>query len=357
MTCIVEAILQNSTCTLTNTTCICGTTSLNDAASACIKTSCSVRDQLGTFVPFSVASEAVLIVGLPTATEKYSKTTCGIPGEDRTKLVWITGVVFGALGLIVFCLRVAARVAPGPTRSWGSDDWVMTVAVVCSMLMKGLLNLRKANFPPSPQALMIPLAGLSVLCTYFHTLHPYCTCERLPDSISVAKLGLGKDMWNVNPNNITKILYVSPFDLFDSATIAKVASNKIVQVYFWDELIYLAVLPITKISILLFYLKIFPKKQVRIAIWILIGLNISYLIVFEVISIFQCTPIKGAWLRWDGTFNATCRDINMQGWASAGLNLALDLAVLILPLPELAALSLSFRKKIQILSMFCVGFL
>lgn len=116
-------------------------------------------------------------------------------------------------------------------------------------------------------------------------------------------------------------------------------------------------LPITKISILLFYLKIFPKKQVRIAVWVLIGLNITYLVVFEVISIFQCTPIQGAWLRWDGEFEATCRDINMQGWAAAGLNLVLDLAVLILPLPELAALSLSLRKKIQILSMFCVGFL
>lgn len=133
--------------------------------------------------------------------------------------------------------------------------------------------------------------------------------------------------------------------------------NNVEQVYFWDELLYLAVLPVTKISILLFYLKIFPKKQVRIAIWVLIGFNAAYLVVFEVISIFQCTPVQGAWLAWDGTFEATCRDINMQGWAAAGLNVVLDLAVLILPLPELAALSLSLRKKVQILSMFCVGFL
>lgn len=47
----------------------------------------------------------------------------------------------------------------------------------------------------------------------------------------------------------------------------------------------------------------------------------------------------------------------MQGWMAAALNLVLDLSVLILPLPELVALSLSLRKKIQILSMFCVGFL
>lgn len=174
------------------------------------------------------------------------------------------------------------------------------------------------------------------------------------------------------------------------------------QIYFWDELIYLAALPLTKISILLFYLKIFPKREIKIAVWVLIGLNIGYFIAFEIISIWQCTPIQGAWLHWDGTFEATCRDINMQGWVcfiflavlsflpgyserhatcrdcflpvkvhlcnhmvltqrisqmAAGLNLALDLAVLILPLPELARLSMSWRKKLQILSMFCVGFL
>lgn len=139
--------------------------------------------------------------------------------------------------------------------------------------------------------------------------------------------------------------------------VAEVASNEVTQIYFWDELIYLAALPLTKISILLFYLKIFPKRQMKIAIWVLIALNVGYLIAFELVSIFQCTPIRGAWLRWDGTFEATCRNINMQGWMAAGLNLVLDLAVLILPLREIASLSLSLRKKIQILAMFCVGFL
>ncbi|KAL1883977.1 hypothetical protein Daus18300_000085 [Diaporthe australafricana] len=162
-------------------------------------------------------------------------------------------------------------------------------------------------------ALMIPLAALSV---------------------PLANYGLGLDMWAVKHDNITEILYL----------------------YFWDELVYLAVLPLTKISILLFYLKIFPKREIKIAIWTLVGLNIVYLIIFEIISIFQCRPIQGAWLRWDGEFEATCNDINMQGWWAAGLNLVLDLGVLILPLPELARLNLSMRKKIQILSMFCVGF-
>lgn len=110
----------------------------------------------------------------------------------------------------------------------------------------------------------------------------------------MSRLGLGKDIWNVEPDNITKILYVratlisSKRDKGNSSTLTSWE-----QLYFWDELAYLATLPLTKISILLFYLRIFPKKQIKIAVWVLIGLNIAYLIVFEVISIFQCTPIPG----------------------------------------------------------------
>ncbi|KAJ4414870.1 hypothetical protein N0V82_007663 [Gnomoniopsis sp. IMI 355080] len=199
--------------------------------------------------------------------------------KDRSQLIWIVGIVFLALGLLAFGLRVMARVYIGPSIAWGADDWVITAAVLC----------------------MVPLGVLSV---------------------PLANLGLGKDMWNVDPDNITKILYVRD-------TCQTRMERKL---YFFDELVYLASLPLTKISILLFYLRIFPKKQIKIAIWVLIGLNIAYLIVFEVISIFQCTPIPG------------------------GLNLVLDLAVLILPLSELWKLSMTLRKKLQILSMFCVGF-
>lgn len=127
--------------------------------------------------------------------------------------------------------------------------------------------------------------------------------------------------------------------------------------FYWDELLYLGALPVTKISILLFYLKIFPARKIRIMCWVLIGLNAAYFIAFELVSIFQCRPIAGAWKAWDGEFKAKCNNINMQGWMAAVGNIILDLATMILPLPELIGLSLSLKKKIQILLMFSVGFL
>ncbi|GKT48189.1 uncharacterized protein ColSpa_08370 [Colletotrichum spaethianum] len=171
-------------------------------------------------------------------------------------MLWVIGIVFLALGLLAFVLRVMAKLLLGG-QSWGADDWVMLIAVM----------------------------------------------------------------------------------------------------FFWDELLYLGALPVTKISILLFYLRIFPKRDIRISCWVLIGLNVAYIIVFELISIFQCIPIEGAWRAWDGEFKAKCNNINIQGWAAAIANILLDLATLILPLRELYNLSLSTKKKVMVMMMFCVGFL
>lgn len=66
------------------------------------------------------------------ATQRYSKSTCGIGGRDRTQEVWILGIAFGCLGLLAFGLRVMSKVFVGPNMSWGPDDWLMTAAVVSS---------------------------------------------------------------------------------------------------------------------------------------------------------------------------------------------------------------------------------
>ncbi|KAI1839353.1 hypothetical protein JX266_014436, partial [Neoarthrinium moseri] len=78
---------------------------------------------------------------------------------------------------------------------------------------------------------------------------------------------------------------------------------------------------------------------------------------FDLVSIFQCTPIPGAWLSWTGDYEAACRNLNAQGWASAAVNIILDVATVTLPLPELWHLSLSMSKKLQVMLMFSLGFL
>ncbi|KAI0484886.1 hypothetical protein GGR56DRAFT_615993 [Xylariaceae sp. FL0804] len=270
--CGLECILAeaaNSTCSALDAPCVCRNAPLLASITECVSVSCSIRDSLST--------------------ERFSNDFCGNPGEDRTALVWITAVVFGALGLLAFSLRCLARVVG--SRRWGMDDTVMCLVIL----------------------LMIPLAAIS---------------------IPLAQHGLGLDMWNVSFDNITEILHL----------------------YYFDELLYITALALTKVSILLFYLKVFPKKSFRITTYCLIAANVTYALTYDLLLIFQCNPIQGAWLLWDGTFQGQCISINILGWSAAAFNIALDLAVIILPLPMLFSLSMSMTKRLQIVAMFAVGF-
>lgn len=57
---------------------------------------------------------------------------CGTEGTDRRVLVRVIAVVFGLLALVAFVLRCVARLSAYGTRSWGPDDWVMTLTMVNS---------------------------------------------------------------------------------------------------------------------------------------------------------------------------------------------------------------------------------
>ncbi|CEN59242.1 hypothetical protein ASPCAL01694 [Aspergillus calidoustus] len=152
-------------------------------------------------------------------------------------------------------------------------------------------------------------------------------------SYVLAEDGLGKDMWVVPFDNITHILYI----------------------YFFDECLYLTGIALTKISILCFYLRVFPRREFRILVYIAIGINVAYIIVFDLISIFQCSPVQGAWHRWDETGDYKCNNINAQGWSSAAVNMALDIMVMALPIKELYGLNLSWRRKVFVMCMFSLG--
>lgn len=113
----------------------------------------------------------------------------------------------------------------------------------------------------------------------------------------------------------------------------------------------------TKISICCFYLRVFPDRTFRIVTYVVIGLNVCYLLVFVLISVFQCRPLPGAWLQWDGEGHYRCNDINAQGWSSAIINMVLDIIVMVLPLKQLYHLSLSTKKKVYVMCMFSLGIL
>ncbi|KEF53462.1 uncharacterized protein A1O9_10437 [Exophiala aquamarina CBS 119918] len=72
-------------------------------------------------------------------------------------------------------------------------------------------------------------------------------------------------------------------------------------------------------------------------------------------DIFQCTPISYTWTGWSGATEGHCLNIYIQAWISGILNILLDIFVILLPIPHLLKLTMSRKKKAQVVAMFSVG--
>jgi hypothetical protein len=85
------------------------------------------------------------------------------------------------------------------------------------------------------------------------------------------------------------------------------------------------------------------------------AVNVLYGTAFILTSLFQCIPIHAAWTKWEGRGPAKCINANAVGWTSAGINIVLDAITIILSLPELTRLVMSWERRIYILVMFGLG--
>lgn len=157
-------------------------------------------------------------------------------------------------------------------------------------------------------------------------------------------------MWYVPFDNITKILEVRCRNLK-----SREASANSPQIFYFTELLYLTAIALTKISILLFYLRIFPHQGLRRMIYVTIALCVLYIIGFVTATALQCIPVRQAWLRWDGEHAGKCTNLNVIAWLSAGVNIVLDVIVIILPMREVKRLSISRRRRFGIMLMFLLG--
>ncbi|KAK1499259.1 CFEM domain-containing protein [Colletotrichum tamarilloi] len=147
-------------------------------------------------------------------------------------------------------------------------------------------------------------------------------------------VAFGEDVWMVEPDELTLGL----------------------KLFFIDESMYLACLGLTKISVLFFYLRIFPNKSFRWATYATMTFIIISTTVILFMQIFQCIPLDFNWVGWKGDYGPHhCLNINTLVFVAAGLSISHDLIILALPLPLLWHLNTSKRSKIGILFMFSLG--
>lgn len=122
-------------------------------------------------------------------------------------------------------------------------------------------------------------------------------------------------------------------------------------------LVYGFALTITKASALLFLHRIFPRHTsatwFKAGLWIAHIINIAWLVAYTLLEIFQCKPISKFWKPMGP---GKCLLQSKIYIGAAAPSVAIDLLVLMLPLPLLWGLHTSRARKLGIIIVFILGY-
>ena len=143
--------------------------------------------------------------------------------------------------------------------------------------------------------------------------------------------GLGKHVWapGVQPEKGYKILFAL-------------------------ELVYIAGITLIRISVVLFYHRIFGReRKFRIALWCTGGMLVAWFIAISAISIFQCSPVQK---QWNYTLPGHCLSFYGTFIGVTAPNVFIDLFLLILPVPMLWKLQIKTTQKIALTANFLLGY-
>ncbi|KAL9567420.1 hypothetical protein ACKAV7_008370 [Fusarium commune] len=123
---------------------------------------------------------------------------------------------------------------------------------------------------------------------------------------------------------------------------------------FLVSLTYSYSIGLSKLSILLFYWRIFKQSAMRILIQIMLVISVAWVMIRTFMVIFHCIPVQAY---WDQSIkNATCKINDSQFFFSTCLtHLIIDIIILTLPVIEVFKLRLSLGQKFAITAMFALG--
>ncbi|KAI0112262.1 hypothetical protein GGR51DRAFT_557444 [Nemania sp. FL0031] len=281
-------------CSATDLACLCADATFLGALQACEGFNCTVKETLSKFQRTAALISKGDLIELTglQASTNVTLSACGVPIGDISSTLVGIAASFGSLAMLLFFLRIFDRVLIMKV-PLGLDDYWLTLGVILGSVL---------NFICYP----------------------------------MAEHGLGKDIWTLSFPDISftlELLYIA--EIF----------------YFPSEMF-------TQLSILAFYRRVFAKSSsitqkgsiVLMVFVVLFGTANTLTI------IFQCTPVSFFWTGWTGETTGTCIDINSFSWARAAIEIAVDIAILSLPLRDIVRLQLSWRKKAQVLFVFILGF-
>ncbi|KAH0497896.1 hypothetical protein TgHK011_005178 [Trichoderma gracile] len=225
-------------------------------------------------------------------TKNLTQTACGIPMRDVSAQYTSMNIASGVFAILIVIARLVYRRFFSGSGRLGVDDWIIFASIIVA----------------------VPGTVLN--------------------QVGLVDHGIGMDIWTLQPSELP--------------TFAKF--------FFIMELIYIVQMALVKLSLSVFYLYVFPGHKIR---RLLIGtavFNVVFGVVFVVAALTQCIPLHYYWAQYfDDPPQGKCFDLNKFAWANAGLGLAVDVWLIILPMSQVRKLKLHWKKKIGIIIMLTLG--
>jgi hypothetical protein len=127
------------------------------------------------------------------------------------------------------------------------------------------------------------------------------------------------------------------------------------QTFFIFQLLYIVSVSCIKVSILLFYKRIFQSRRFTQAVWAVVAVVALWGVAFFFSYLVGIWPISS---RWNINANISWEiDLNYYYIANSATDVLMDLITLCLPLPMIRRLRMSGRNKLALLGAFALGFL
>ncbi|KAL8876720.1 MAG: hypothetical protein Q9198_005133 [Flavoplaca austrocitrina] len=236
----------------------------------------------------------------------------------------VVAIIFGVLATLSVVLRFVSRRI---SRVYLSiNDYAIVIALVRAAL--DILRLSNLKLIKSSGSHVDPSASY---CNQY-ALHYLAESDSILIISGVAAGGAGLSKHQLSDSEI-RIFWKSMYAIIISWPVAQ---------------------SMTKISILLFYIHLFPTRIFSYAAYSLIVVVTAWMIQQILATLVICRPIS---INWDASVNGTCGNVAANCLASAGINTLTDILILILPMPIIWRLHVPLRNKLILSLIFGLGFL
>ncbi|KAL8685848.1 MAG: hypothetical protein Q9218_007509 [Villophora microphyllina] len=118
------------------------------------------------------------------------------------------------------------------------------------------------------------------------------------------------------------------------------------------QIIFACAISMTRLSLLVFYHRLFPVKRFTIVALVTGCVLIGWWISFLFAIVFSCIPVASY---WNKAIVGHCINEHTLSWGITGSELAVNIIMVVLPIPWLWDLRLKWTKKLALTGIFLLG--